>query len=128
MEIAAAILLGFAGGAVGGLLGVGGGVLFVPALAVFLDETHLVALSTSLMAIVLPALVGAWRQRRFGNLRLADGLWIPALSAPGIAAGVVAANAVPERVLELAFAALLLAIAARMARRGLARPRAGAQR
>ena len=36
----AAAIMGFAGGMVGGLLGVGGGILFVPALAIFLDETQ----------------------------------------------------------------------------------------
>ena len=38
MDEVLAALLGFAGGMVGGLLGVGGGILYVPALAIFLDE------------------------------------------------------------------------------------------
>ena len=57
----------------GGLLGVGGGVLFVPALVIFAHESQLEAVATSLVAIVLVALVGAWRQRGYGNLRLRDG-------------------------------------------------------
>lgn len=120
MEIAAAIALGFAGGVVGGLLGVGGGILFVPALVIFLDETQIVAVATSLVAIVPVALVGAWRQHRFGNVRLGDGLWVGALAAVGAAVGVIVSNAVSERVLQLAFAALLLFVAAQMLRRGLA--------
>ena len=62
-EIAAAIL-GFAGGMVGGLLGVGGGVLFVPALVIFMDETQVRAEATSLLAIVPVAIVAVWRQAR----------------------------------------------------------------
>ncbi|MGZ5333410.1 MAG: TSUP family transporter, partial [Solirubrobacterales bacterium] len=50
-DIAAAVL-GFAGGMVGGLLGVGGGILFVPALALFQDQSQLHAEATSLLAIV----------------------------------------------------------------------------
>jgi hypothetical protein len=120
MEIAAAIALGFAGGVVGGLLGVGGGILFVPALVIFLDETQIVAVATSLVAIVPVALVGAWRQYRFGNVRLSDGVWVGTLAAVGAAVGVVVSNAVSERALQLAFAALLLFVAAQMLRRVLA--------
>jgi uncharacterized protein len=119
MDVAIVILLGFAGGMVGGLVGVGGGVLFVPALAIFLDEPQVQAEATSLLAIVLVAAVGAWRQRAYGNLQLAEGLWIGLLSPLGVAAGVVVANALPARALELAFAGLLLLVAAQLARRGL---------
>ena len=119
MEYVAAALLGFAGGTVGGLLGVGGGILFVPALAIFLDEPQLRAEATSLVAIVPVALVGAWRQHVYGNVRVRDGLIVGALSPLGVAAGVVLSNAVSERALEIAFALLLLFVAAQLARRGL---------
>jgi len=112
-EVAAA-LLGLAAGVVGGLLGVGGGILFVPALAVFLDESQVEAEATSLLAIVPVALVATWRQLHYGNIRLADGLWIGVLSLPGVAVGVVVANEVSQRTLELSFAALLLFIAGRL--------------
>jgi uncharacterized membrane protein YfcA len=114
MDVAAAMLLGLAGGAVGGMLGVGGGVLFVPALAIFLDESQLQAEATSLLAIVPVAAAGTWRQARYGNVRLRDGVLVGALSPLGVAAGVVVANAVSERVLELFFAALLLVVAGRL--------------
>ena len=52
MEYVGAALLGFAGGTVGGLLGVGGGILFVPALVIFLDEPQIRAEATSLLAII----------------------------------------------------------------------------
>jgi uncharacterized protein len=120
MEYVAAAALGLAGGVVGGLLGVGGGVLFVPALAIFLDEPQVRAEATSLLAIVPVALAGAWRQRGFGNVRLRDGVLIGILSPLGVAAGVVIANAVSQRVLELSFAALLVFVAAQLFRRALA--------
>jgi uncharacterized membrane protein YfcA len=120
MEYVAAALLGFAGGTLGGLVGVGGGVLFVPALVVFLDQTQVRAEASSLVAIVLVALVGVWRQREYGNVRLRDGLMLGVLSPLGVAAGVVVSNAVPQRTLELLFAALVLVIAAQLVRRALA--------
>jgi uncharacterized protein len=122
MEYVAAALLGFAGGTLGGLVGVGGGVLFVPALAIFLDQSQIHAESTSLLAIVFVAWVGAWRQRGYGNVRVRDGLLVGALSPLGVVAGVVISNAVPERTLELLFSALVLVFAAQLLRRALSTP------
>ncbi len=115
MSEIAAIILGFAGGVVGGLLGVGGGILFVPALAIFLDESQVEAEATSLLAIVPVAIVAVWRQLGYGNVRVRDGLLIGALSPAGVAIGVVAANEISQRALELIFAGLALLIAIQLA-------------
>jgi hypothetical protein len=114
-----AALIGVAAGVIAGMFGVGGGTLFVPALAIFLGLSHLEAEATSLLAIVPVALVGAWRQHGYGNLRVADGAAVGALAAGGAVLGVVLANALPERVLEIGFAGLLVAVAFQMARRAL---------
>jgi uncharacterized protein len=125
IDIIAAAALGLAGGMVGGLLGVGGGILFVPALAIFADLTQVEAESTSLLAIVGVAILGTWRQRGYGNVRLGDGLLIGVLSPLGVGIGVVVANEVSQRTLELGFAALALLIAAQLAARALRSPSAG---
>jgi uncharacterized protein len=111
------VALGVAAGMAGGLVGVGGGVLFVPALVVFADQSQLGAESTSLVAIVLVSLVGAARQRGYGNVRLRDGLIIGLLSPLGVLAGVGLANAVSERALELSFAAVQLFFALQLAKK-----------
>ena len=111
------VALGVAAGMAGGLVGVGGGVLFVPALVVFADKSQLGAESTSLVAIVLVSLVGTWRQRGYGNVRLRDGLVIGVLSPLGVLVGVGLANAVPERALELSFAAVQLLFAWQLAKK-----------
>ena len=118
MEYVAAALLGYAGGVVGGLLGVGGGILFVPTLLA-LGLGQLDAEATSLLAIVPVAIVGTWRQMGYGNVRLRDGLLIGALSPLGVAVGVLVSNNVSQRALEVGFAALMLFIAAQLVRRGL---------
>ena len=123
MSSVAAALRGFAGGMVGGLLGVGGGILFVPALAIFLDESQVRAEATSLLAIVPVAIVAVWRQLGYGNVRVREGLVIGALSPVGVVIGVEVANAVSQRALELTFAGLALLIAAQLVIRAL-RPRA----
>jgi len=117
VDWAGLIALGVAAGMAGGLVGVGGGVLFVPALVVFADQSQLGAESTALVGIVIVSLVGTWRQRGYGNVRLRDGLAIGVLSPVGVLAGVGLANAVPERALELSFAGVQLFFAWQLARR-----------
>ena len=115
LDLAGLVALGFAAGMAGGLLGVGGGVLFVPALAVFAHLSQLEAIATSLVAIVLVAVVGAVRQLEYGNVRLREGIVIGVLAPLGVLIGVVVANAVPERVLELSFAGVQLVFAWQLA-------------
>src|SRR5436305_1575053 len=81
------------------------GVLFVPGLVFFLGLSQLAGEATSLLAIIPVALIGAWRQRAYGNVRLGDGVAIGLLSAPGVAIGALLANVLPGRALELSFAA-----------------------
>ena len=61
--------------------------------------------------------MGTWRQHGYGNVRLRDGLIIGVLSPIGVVAGTVLANAVPERALELSFAAFQLYFAYQLAGR-----------
>src|SRR5438094_784014 len=108
-------------GTLAGLLGVGGGTLIVPGLVLFLGLSQIEAEATSLLAIVPTAIVGAWRQDRYGNVRRPDAALLGVLSVGGGALGVAVANALPERALRLGFAALMLLVAAQLLRRGLAR-------
>jgi uncharacterized membrane protein YfcA len=119
VSVVAAMAVGFAAGTTAGLMGIGGGILFVPALVLFLDKTQIEAEATSLLAIIPVALVGAWRQWGYGNVRLADGLWIGGLSLLGAIAGAVVANALSQRALEVGFGLLMLTVAFRLARQGL---------
>jgi uncharacterized membrane protein YfcA len=112
-------VIGVAAGLASGLVGVGGGVLMVPGLVLFLHQSQLHAEATSLLAIVLVAGVGAWRQRGYGNLRVRDALLIGVLSPIGVGAGAVVANLASERALALSFAAVQLYFAWRLARRAL---------
>jgi uncharacterized membrane protein YfcA len=116
-DVIAAIAIGFAAGISSGMLGVGGGILFVPGLVFALGLSQLSAESTSLLAIVPVAIAGAWRQRGYGNVRLKDGLVLGALSPLGVLGGTELANALSERALELSFAAVQLMFAVALARR-----------
>jgi len=126
-DVIGLLAIGFCAGMLGGLVGVGGGVLFVPGLVIFVGLGQLEAESTSLLAIVFVAAVGAWRQRSYGNLRVRDGILIGLLSPIGVLVGTALANAVTERTLELAFAGVQLFFAWSLARRALRRPDDGAE-
>ncbi len=117
-----AILIGLAGGVIAGLLGVGGGVLFVPGLVFFigLDQHH--AEATSLLAIVPVAIVGTLRNERYGNVCRQDALVVGLLSVAGAAAGVALANLLSGRALRDAFAALMVLVAVQLVRRALSEP------
>jgi uncharacterized membrane protein YfcA len=117
-----AAISGFFAGTVGGLMGVGGGILFVPALTILLGESQIEAEATSLLAIIPVAVFGTWTQYRYGNVRLADGLLIGVLSPIGVAGGVVLANSLSQRALEVGFAFLILFVAGQLVRHALKEP------
>jgi uncharacterized membrane protein YfcA len=119
MDVVGVLAIGFVAGMAAGLLGIGGGALFVPALVLFLGLSQLDAQATSLLAIVPVAAVGAARQHRYGNLRVRDGLLLGVLAVGGALGGVAIANAVPERALEVSFAMLQLFVAFQLARRAV---------
>jgi uncharacterized membrane protein YfcA len=124
MDVAAVIAIGVIGGMLAGLFGVGGGAVYVPALVFFLDVAQVRAEATSLLAMIPVAIVGAWRQHGYGNVRWDDAAWVGALSLIGGLAGVLVANAVSERTLEIGFGVLVIWIGAQLLRKALA-PTAG---
>jgi uncharacterized membrane protein YfcA len=107
-------VFGFLTGILAGLLGVGGGIVMVPAMVVGFGIPAVVAKGTSLAVIIPTSVMGTWRNRTNHNvdLRLA--------AVVGIA-GVVSAYAASKISVGLSettsnrlFALLLAAVAVRM--------------
>lgn len=117
MDIAIACVVCLIGGIVAGLIGVGGGVVFVPAMTILLSKGQVEAEATSLMMIALVSVFGTWRQIGYGNVNLKDAAVIGLLSPVGVLVGVVVANSVPERALRIGFAVLALYMAWRLLKR-----------
>ena len=115
----AAIAIGAAAGVIAGMLGVGGGVLFVPGLVFVLGLGQHEAEATSLLAIIPVAIVGTYQQDRYGNVRRRDGLVLGLTAVAGAGAGVALANALSGEVLRDGFAALIVLVAAQLVRRAL---------
>jgi uncharacterized membrane protein YfcA len=111
--IVLAIVLGVLAGVLAGMFGVGGGILFVPTLVVLGLSTHQAA-ATSLLAIVPTAVVGVWRQTRYGNVHVRAALVLGLASIAGVEAGVRIAIALPEHALRRLFGILLLAVAVQL--------------
>jgi uncharacterized protein len=121
LTIVVVALIGLAGGVLAGLFGVGGGIVFVPTLALGLGLTQLHAEASSLLAILPTAVVGSWRQQRYGNIDIRAALTIGIASILGVQGGVLLAEALPEATLRRLFGALLLLTAGQIgwrARRG----------
>jgi len=116
-HIAVAIALGVAAGVLAGLFGVGGGILFVPALTIVLGVEQHHAQGTSLLAIIPTVVVGTWRQQRYGNVRWRPALALGVAGIAGVVAGGLLAEALPGAVLRRLFAVLLLITAFQLGRR-----------
>ncbi len=108
-----AILLGIAAGVLAGMFGVGGGVLFVPALVV-LGLGQLEAQGTSLLAIIPTVVVGTLNQRRYGNLRVRTAVVVGVASIVGVEVGARVATELPEDALRRLFGVLLFGVAAQL--------------
>ena len=110
----AAVALGVLAGIAAGLLGVGGGILFVPTLlALGLDQRQ--AEATSLLAILPTVAAGTWSQSRYGNVRWRAALVLGLTSVGGVLGGGLIAEALPEHALRRLFAILLLFVAVQLA-------------
>lgn len=105
-------ILGICGGVLSGLVGVGGGIVFVPALLYVAGWNITEAVAASLAIIVFSSLSGTIRNARSENpveWRTAGLLSLAV--APSTLIGVGISRVSPDVVVELAFAALLLALA-----------------
>ena len=114
MTIALVVSVGLAGGVLAGLFGVGGGIVFVPTLALLLGLTQLHAEASSLLAILPTAVVGSWRQRGYGNIDLGAAALVGVGSIAGVQVGVVLAEALPESSLRRLFGLLMILTAAQI--------------
>ncbi len=121
IEVAVAVALGFGAGMMAGLFGVGGGIVFVPTLALGLGLAQVDAEATSLLASLPAVAVGTWQQRRYGNVRWRPALVVGLGAVPTVIAGAMLALALDETWLRRLFGLLLLAVAAQLVARSCRR-------
>ncbi|MGC2744947.1 MAG: sulfite exporter TauE/SafE family protein [Candidatus Angelobacter sp.] len=105
------ILLGLVVGVFSGIVGIGGGILIIPALVYFFHMSQHKAQGTSLTALLAP--IGAlafWEYYKAGNVDLKAGLLIALGFLLGGYFGGLWAQHLPEMVLRRAFGTLLTII------------------
>jgi uncharacterized membrane protein YfcA len=107
--------IGLAAGTVGGLLGVGGGIVMVPAFIRFLDLPAPQAVATSITVIVFIAASAAMKHHQQGSTQWRIVGLVLVTSMIGAWVGAAFTDQIPERTLRLGFAAFLMIVAIDMA-------------
>jgi len=106
--------IGLFAGVLGGLLGVGGGIVMVPAFTRLLGLSARQAIGTSMGVIFFTAISASWRHWQLGNLRPEIVVVVAALSVIGAWFGASLTAYVSERALRVVFAIFLLITATDM--------------
>jgi uncharacterized membrane protein YfcA len=104
--------LGLAVGALAGFMGVGGGILIVPACTLVLGMSQQAAQGTSLAVILVTAPAAAIEHSRHGNVSLRLVPWLAVGAAVGAPLASWVAQGVPHALLSRGFAIFLVATAA----------------
>ena len=114
LGLAASLAVGAVVGLLSGFMGVGGGIIAVPALTLLFGMTQQTAQGTSLAIILVTAPFGALEHDRHGNVArpLLPGLALGALVGAPLAS--LAAQRLPQVALARAFALFLIANGTRM--------------
>ena len=100
--------VGTAAGAFSGLFGVGGGVVIVPLLVLWLGYGEREATGTSLAAICVIAAVAAAIQAAYGNVDVGKGVLVGLPALGGVVAGTTVQQRLATRTIALTFAAFLV--------------------
>jgi uncharacterized membrane protein YfcA len=118
MQALLAMVVGAAGGGLGGLVGLGGGFVMVPLLVYLLHMEQHLAQGTSLAVLVLPVVLpSALQYWRAGHVDIAVALWAALGFVVGGWAGGTLAQLVGGRALRRLFAVLLVVVAIDLLRR-----------
>jgi hypothetical protein len=114
LTVAFDLALGAAVGVLSGFMGVGGGILAVPAFALILGMPQQAAQGTSLAVILVTAPAGALEHHRHGNVALRLVPWLALGAAAGGPAASWLAQRLPQSLLARGFALFLLANAVQL--------------
>jgi uncharacterized membrane protein YfcA len=102
--------IGTLAGLFSGLFGVGGGVVIVPVLVLWLGVDERVATGTSLAAIVVIAAVATAVHGAYGNVHLREGLLVGVPAVAGVLIGTGLQQRIPSKTISLVFSALLVVV------------------
>jgi uncharacterized membrane protein YfcA len=104
-------LIGTLAGVFSALFGVGGGIVIVPLLVLWLGYREHEATGTSLAAIAVIATLAGIGHAAYGNVRLGDALLVGLPAVAGVVIGTHFQQRLSGRAISLSFAALLVVAA-----------------
>ncbi len=108
-------LIGIVAGLLGGVLGLGGAIIIIPALVMLLGYSQQLAQGTTLLMLVMPVgALAAWQYYKAGNADIKTALILGITFFVSGFVGAKFANQIPEEILKKAFAILLIMIAVKM--------------
>ncbi len=110
-RIIALAAIGTMAGLFSGLFGVGGGIVIVPLLVLWVGIGEREATGTSLAAIAIIAAVATAVHGAYGNVHVGEGLLVGLPAVAGVLAGTQLQQRISTRAISLIFAALLVATA-----------------
>ena len=110
----ALVFIGFVTGTLAGLLGIGGGVVMVPAMAVFFNELSVVAKGTSVAVIIPTSIMGTWRNWKADNVDLRVAAIVGLSGIISAIGGATVADHMSQDLSNVLFASLVLVVAIRM--------------
>lgn len=110
-DVVRILLIGLTAGTLSGLLGIGGGLIIVPALMFAVLVPQRIATATSLAAVAPIAIVGSLLFGTSGSVALATALILAVCSVIGSQAGTRLLRRTPDVLLRRAFGLYLLATA-----------------
>lgn len=107
------VALGLALGALGTLIGAGGGFVLMPVLLLLYPHASPETItSISLAVVFFNALSGSWAYARMGRIDYKSGLLFAAATVPGAIIGALTTDYIPRRVFNAVFGVLMIAAAA----------------
>lgn len=106
------VALGLAVGALGTLIGAGGGFVLVPVLLILYPRASPETITSIALAVVFfNALSGSWAYARMRRIDYKSGLLLAAATIPGAIIGALTTNYIPRRLFDTVFGLLMIAAA-----------------
>lgn len=108
-------IIGIAAGLLGGMLGLGGAIIIIPALVMLLGFSQQLAQGTTLLMMVMPVgALAAWQYYKEGNVDIKSAIILGVAFFLSGFIGAKFANYIPQEILKKAFAVLMILIAVKL--------------
>lgn len=114
LQLVLTAVIGLAAGVLSAVLGVGGGIIMVPAMVMILGLESKIAVGTSLAVIIPTAITGVLRHYSYGNVDLKVAALLAAGAVVGAYFGALLVESLPDQLVRRLFATLMVVTAVKL--------------